>query len=329
MEKNNIVKLKSRGILHRSRMDTVMVEMRTIAGWKIPPFQRQLRINEKVREISQQIKDDNGVIPGILTIGILTGGRDAGEYLVDGQHRVEAFRLSECKEAIADVRFVEFDTMAEMGDEYVHLNSAIVRMRPDDVLRGLEGSTPLLGRIREACNFVGYDQIRRGPTSALLSMSLLLRIWEGSAGATPVAMSKSSLHLASELSEESAQKLCVFLQIAHDAWKLDEGSKRLWGALNLGLCMWLWRRLVLDTTRTGNTRVVVLKNDHFRKCLMSLGANEAYCDWLLGRGMGDRDRGPAYARIKQIFTRRLLEEKLGAGATGKVSLPSPAWSQKS
>lgn len=309
-------------------MDTIVVEMRTIAGWKIPPFQRQLRINEKVREIAQLIKDDNGVIPGILTIGILSGGRDAGEYLVDGQHRVEAFRLSECREAVADVRFVNFDSMADMGDEFVQLNSSIVRMRPDDVLRGLEGSTPLLSKIREACAFVGYDSIRRGPTSALVSMSLLLRIWEGSSSPTPVSTGKSSLHLAAELSEDSAGKLCVFLQLAHDAWKLDEGSKRLWGALNLGLNMWLWRRLVLDTTRTGggSARIVVLKNEQFRKCLMSLAANEAYCDWLLGRGMGDRDRAPAYARVKQIFIRRLLEDKVVAPG-GKISLPAPAWAK--
>jgi hypothetical protein len=136
-------------------------------------------------------------------------------------------------------------------------------------------------------------------------------------------MSKSSLHLAHELSEDSATKLCIFLQLAHDAWKLDEGSKRLWGALNLGLTMWLWRKLVLDTVRQGNNRVTVLKNEQFRKCLMSLAANEAYCDWLLGRGMGDRDRAPAYARIKQVFIRRLLEEKVSA----KVQLPQPAWAR--
>lgn len=312
----------------RSRMDTVIVEMRTIAGWKLPPFQRQLRINEKVREIAQSIKDDRGVIPGILTIGILTGGRDAGEYLVDGQHRVEAFRLSECREAIADVRYVNFDSMAEMGDEFVQLNSAIVRMRPDDVLRGLEGSTLLLGKIRELCPFVGYDQIRRTPTSALVSMSMLLRVWEGSASATPTSIGKSSVHLANELSESSVQQLCAFLSMTHEAWKLDEGSKRLWGALNLGLCMWLWRRLVLDTDRSGNTRVIVIKNDAFRKCLMSLAADESYCDWLLGRQMGDRDRAPAYSRIKQIFTRRLLEEKLGSKTTGKVLLPQPVWGRK-
>lgn len=310
----------------RSRMDTVMVEMRTLSGWKVPPFQRQLRINEKVREIAEDIRAAGGVIPGVLTVGILAAGRDAGQYLVDGQHRVEGFRLSECREAVADVRFIEFDTMAEMGAEFVRLNSSIVRMRPDDVLRGLEESTPVLGTIRDRCPFVGYDQIRRGPTSALVSMSQVLRMWEGSGQPTPVAMSKSAVHLAGEVSEESAAKMCLVLGMCYDAWKLDDNSKRLWGSLNMGICMWLWRRLVDDSDRKG-TRYIVLRNEQFRRCLMSIAANESYNDWLLGRQMGDRDRAPCYARLRQIFTRRILEDKVAVKG-GKIMLPAPAWGKK-
>jgi hypothetical protein len=298
-----------------------------VAGWRVPPFQRQLRVNEKVRMIAEQIRKDGGIIPGVLTIGCLSGcGKDDGEYIVDGQHRIEAFRLSECPEAMADVRYVDFTSMAAMGQMFVELNSQIVRMRPDDILRGLESSTPLLALIRKTCPFIGYDQIRRSPSSALLSMSSVLRVWEGSNAPTPTSTSKSAVHLVSEINAESIGHMTVFISLCYDAWQLDENSKRLWGSLNLGICMWLWRRLVLDTHRTPTARHVVLKNDQFRKCLMSLAANEAYNDWLLGRQLGDRDRAPAYARIRQIFTRRLLEEKLGA-RDGKVRLPAPAWSR--
>lgn len=309
----------------RSRMDTVLVEMRTLAGWKIPPFQRQLRVNEKVREISGLIREDGGVIPGIITIGVIKTGRDAGEYLVDGQHRVEAFRLSECREAVADVRYVEFETMADMGNEFVNLNSSLVRMRPDDVLRGLEESTPALRTIRDRCPFVGYDMIRRGPTSAMLSMSTALRVWEGSVPPTPVALSKSAVNLAVELSEESVGKLSVFLSLVYEAWGMDEGAKRLWSSLNLSLCMWLWRRLVDDTARSTN-RYVVLRNEQFKKCMMSLAADASYNDWLLGRALGDRDRPPAYARIKQILMRRLLEDKFSQ--VKKITFPSPTWAKQ-
>lgn len=310
----------------KSKMDTVIIEMRTVAGWRIPSFQRQLRVTEKVRDIAEIIKAHGGVIPGVLTIGVLRGSRDAGEFLIDGQHRVEAFRLSECSEAIADVRFVEFDSMASMGEEFVRLNSQIVKLRPDDVLRGLEESTPTLRTIRERCPFIGYDYVRRGPTSALLSMSAVLKVWEGSAAPTPISSGKSAVHLAAEVSDESIAKMCIFLSLAYEAWKLDESSKRLWSALNMGICMWLWRRLVDETSRTSN-RYIVLKNDQFKRCLMSLAAAESYTDWLLGRAMGDRDRAPCYLRVRQIFTRRLLEDKVSSKSSGKITLPAPAWAK--
>jgi len=307
----------------RSRTETLLIEMRTIAGWKIPPFQRQLRVNEKVREIAENIRHEGGVIPGVITVGILKGGRDAGDYLIDGQHRIEAFRLSECSEAIADVRFMQFDSMAQMGEEFVQLNSNIVRMRPDDVLRGLEASTPVLSHIRQKCPWIGYDQIRHGPSSALLSMSTVLRAWDGASGDTPVSSRKSAIHLASEMSMDNVNLMIVVLALCYDAWSLDEASKRLWGALNLGVVMWMWRRLVLDTARTGNMRYIVLRNEQFKRCLMSVAANASYNDWLVGRQMGDRDRAPAYARLRQIFTRRLLEDKVAP----KIQLPGPAWAK--
>lgn len=309
----------------KSRMDTVEVDMRTLGGWKIPPFQRQLRVNEKVREIAGIIRSDGGVIPGIITIGVIKAGRDTGEYVVDGQHRIEAFRLSECREAIADVRYVEFDSMADMGNEFVNLNSSLVRMRPDDVLRGLEESTPALRMIRDRCPFVGYDMIRRGPTSAMLSMSTALRLWEGSGAPTPVAVSKSAVNLAVELSDESVAKMTVFLGLVYEAWGMDEGAKRLWSSVNLSLCMWLWRRLVDDTQR-GTNRYVVLRNEQFKRCMFSLAADASYNDWLLGRALGDRDRPPAYARIKQILIRRLNEDKFGQGK--KITFPSPTWAKQ-
>ena len=41
--------------------------------------------------------------------------------------------------------------------------------------------------------------------------------------------------------------------------------------------------------------------------------------------MGDRDRSPAYARLKAIFARRLQEESRDHK---KPLLPQPAWSSK-
>jgi hypothetical protein len=34
---------------------------------------------------------------------------------------------------------------------------------------------------------------------------------------------------------------------------------------------------------------------------MSVSANTDYVDWLVGRNLGERDRTPAYGRLKTIF----------------------------
>ena len=185
----NVVSIKGgREVPKSSRrtMETLIFSVAEVSGWLLPPFQRPLRVNEKVRALSETIKEDGGVIPGILTLGKLTGEKRM--WLVDGQHRIEAFKLSGLAECICDARLCQFDTMAEMAEEFVELNSALVKMRPDDILRGLEGTIPALQIIRQGCAFVGYDQIRRNNTSApILSMSALLRCWVGASTDTPTS----------------------------------------------------------------------------------------------------------------------------------------------
>lgn len=157
----------------KTTVETIGFSRDEANDWKVPPFQRPLRVNDKVRLLAEQIGNDGGVIPGVLTFGVI--GRD--RFIVDGQHRREAFVLSGKAEGYADARTCYFDTMAEMGEEFVRLNSQLVRMRPDDILRGLESSLPSLQAVRAACPFVGYDMIRRGDRCPILSMSAVLRAW--------------------------------------------------------------------------------------------------------------------------------------------------------
>lgn len=304
----------------RTQMDTVIVNSQVLKEWHNPPFQRPLRINDKVRQISEGLKEDGGMIPGVITLGVIEKGKPwAGTYLLDGQHRVEAFRISELEEGLADVRICHFSTMAEMGEMFVELNSKIVSMRPDDVLRGLEGSLEVLRFIRRSCEFVGYDNIRRGQSAPILSMSQVLRAWEFSRGETPGGGGASALHLANDLTHDSAKQLTAFLALADKAWGRQIEYARLWGALNLTMCMWLYRQLVLDTERRIR-RSIVLKTEQFCKCLMSLSADGDYIDWLQGRLMRERDRAPCYSKIKTIFIRRIKDD-----TNEKAHLPSPAW----
>jgi hypothetical protein len=122
-----------------SLMETALFTREQASAWVVPPFQRPLRVNEKVRSLAGDLKANGGFIDGVMTLGKLKG--DKVTYIVDGQHRREAFLISELPEAIADIRTMTFDDMAEMADQFVLLQSSLVRMRPDDVLRGLEPTT--------------------------------------------------------------------------------------------------------------------------------------------------------------------------------------------
>jgi len=303
----------------RSAMETMIFSRDEVLTWKLPPFQRPLRVNAKVLGLSEQLKVDGGVIPGVLTLGRL--GSDKTFYVVDGQHRIESFKLSELKECIADVRIFPATSMAELAQEFVELNGRLVNMRPDDILRGLEESLPQLRRVRASCDFVGYGQIHRSTAgSALIGMSALLRCWHMGRAEFPARHSPPAHELAVTLDADEADKLILFMQTARSAWGVDQENYRLWGSLNLTICMWLWRRLVLDKTR-GAKRYVILSPDDFRKCLMQVSADEGYLEWLVGRQMGERDRAPCYTRLRSNFVKRLQ----AGNDKAKVMLPQPSW----
>jgi hypothetical protein len=296
----------------QTTLDTIEVSPDQIKSWKVPPFQRPLRINDKVMQLASKIRDDGGVIPGVMVLGVLNKER----YVVDGQHRREAFLLSECLTGYVDIRVLHFEDMAQMGEEYVNINSRLVNMRPDDVLRGIEDTFPALGRIRKRCPFVGYDNIRRSEKSPVLSMSALLRCWAASSTEVPRSSCGSALSLARTLSSEEADTCMDFLGLAYSAWGRDSAYARLWSNLNLTLCMWLYRRLVITPYSPNTPR---LTKDQFTKCMMSLSTDQ-YPDWLVGRNNAQRDASPAYSRIKSAFAKRLEIE------TGKKPrLPQPAW----
>lgn len=309
----------------RSKMETLLVNLAQVERWKLPPFQRPLRENEKVRAIAERLKgEDKGCVPGVLTLG-RTDGDPQTLYIVDGQHRIHAFKISGLEEAIMDVRICDYCDMAEMAMAFVELNSAIVRMRPDDILRGMEGSVPAMKAIRQECSYVGYDQIRRGGTRTgpIVSMSALLRTWHSSGTETPGGgSSQSALELAQSLDMEEAKRLTIFLNRAHAAWGRDPEYFRLWASLNLTICMWLWRRMVLNQFGSPTKRHTIVKAEMFQRCLSSLSADAGFIEWLGGRALNDINRNPAYGRIKAIFTKRLSQE--GISASG-IRYPQAAW----
>ena len=297
----------------RTKVDTILLTPIIIKSWKTPPFQRPLKVNDKVLALAEQIKMDGGVLPGILTLGIL----DVDTYRVDGQHRSEAFLLSELSEGYADVRYHWFDSMAEMGLEFERLNSSLVRMRPDDILRAREASSESLTKLRDKCPFIGYDMIRRRPLSPILSMATVLRCWFASESEVPTAGGISATAAAERMTIDEADTMIGFLALADDAWGRELEYARVWSSHTLTLAMWLYRRTVIAQYSPATTR---LTKDQFRKCLMSLTADGRHMDYLVGRMLNDRDRAPGYNRMKAIFARR-MEPEIGK----KGRLPGPAW----
>lgn len=302
----------------RSSMETLIVTPALVDRWLLPTFQRPLKVNPKVQKLALEIKADE-VIPGIITLGRLKSS--TALYLVDGQHRIQAFRLSELKEAIVDIRIVTFDSMGQMAEEFAELNSALVKLQPDDLLRALESSSKVLRKIRSECGYVGYDHLRRNKTSAIIGMSHLIRCWTGSAGEKPsgTMSGRTSVNVVETMEDDDVSHLVRFLHVAFDAWGRDEEYKRLWSGLNLTMSMWLYRRLVLDTTR-GVRRYAVLNDTQFRQCLMSQSADRQYVDWLQGRNMSERDRSPCYMHNRRIFAKRLISEGMA-----KPKMPAPTW----
>lgn len=301
----------------RTSLDTLCITPEIAKGWLNPVFQRPLKVNEKVKALAETIKSTE-VIPGILTIGVVERRNGSKvQYLLDGQHRREAFLLAEIPHAYVDVRFHYFDDESDMGEEFVNVNSSLVRLRPDDILRGLEASSEGLTLLRKRCPFVGYDMIRRSERAPLVSMSAALRCWYGGHPEVPTSSGHSASNLAKIITVDEAEEASTFLNLCMQAWGRDVEYARLWGALNTTLCVWLYRRTVLTQYSPKSAK---LTRDMFKKCLMSLSTSEDYLSWLVGRQLGERERSPAYKRIKQLFAKRLEAE------TGKKPLlPSPPW----
>lgn len=301
-----------------STMDTLELTQKLVNSWKSPPFQRDLKINAKVLAVAEEIQIAGGVVPGILTIGVL----DGETYVVDGQHRLAAWLQTGLPVGYADVRTHFFENMGEMSSEFVRLNSSLVKLRPDDIMRGSEPSSPALQKIRRKCPFIGYDMVRRSDKSPVLSMSVFLRTWVGTQTDVPQQLSgQTSLK---QMSDEETVSAIEFITSCYEAWGRDFEYRRLWSAANLITCAWLYRRVVLGEKISSQSRTTKLTKEEFRKCLMALSADGKYLDYLVGRNVSERDRAPIYGRIKTIFQRRYYTE------TGKkINLPQPAWAHGS
>lgn len=301
----------------RTKVDTIAFTQEEAASWKLPPIQRGLAITDKVLDVVDVIRDNDGVIPGIMTFGILNGET----FVVDGQHRIYAFKQSECRTGYADVRYCYFDSMAELGAEFARLNRSLVRMKPDDFLRALEPAMPAISLIRKRCPNMAFNPGKKSGNNKV-SMSLALRAWSNSTKNTPRShgLQASAEEIVCRMDETELDQFTMFMKLCFNAWGDLVESARLWGGLNLALCMWLYQRTVIGRH---SARSAKLDDALFQKCLSTVGRDAEYYDWLRAKNTSEKSRSPAYDRLKKDFT-KTIESETG----GKVCLPQPDW-QKS
>lgn len=287
---------------------TKQITQKEAASWRAPPFQRPIQENQKTLSLIEELKVTRS-IPGTIVLGILDSGTgDIKAELAkpgaifwknDGNHRVKGFIQSEVPTAEATIQFKLYKDFVDMGEDFVKLNSSLIRMRPDDLLKPQEAASPALQHIRSKCSFVGYDQVRRNTNAPVLSMSILLRCWAGSASDSPRSTAFASIYLAKVTTLEDAKHIVNFLDLAFTAWGRDKEYARLWNAINLTMCFWFYRRMVLN-----ETEVTQITPDQFKSCLMGL-SNADYLDWLNARPLSDLNRAPCYRKISEIFKGKL------------------------
>lgn len=99
----------------RSEMETRIISISDVEKWQLPPFQRPLRINDKVRSIADELRANQVEIAGVITLGTI--GDDKTLWIIDGQHRLQAFKMSELAEVIGDLRICRFADLAEAAAE--------------------------------------------------------------------------------------------------------------------------------------------------------------------------------------------------------------------
>lgn len=303
-----------------------------ILAWPLPEgIQRLLSVNEKVRLVAKEIAA-TGLMPGVVTLGNL----DGVSYLLDGQHRRAALELSGLQQVWICIRTINYESVEQMARDFVKLNSQLVSLRPDDILRPLEKTTPELAQIRAACPFIGYGRATRGARrdGVTLSMSMAIRCWlrarmhtpGGHGGGTPSRKDNASAALVHALvhgqdGPAEIKAMIDFYNTLAAAWGHDPEYQSLWGAFNLTMCAWIWRRTVMNRY---SARSIVMTVQEFQRCAMTLTSDERYLDWLVGKGVTDKTRSPGYGRICNNMTKRYMQIH-NITKRANVRWPKPEW----
>lgn len=302
-----------------------------LAHWRRPDFQRPLIKNDEVVMLACKMQleaasDRDGMctIPGTIEFGRVRGV----DWLIDGQHRlfgafliasgvvrlpnkdailVHGGALAKC--ALMDTKTTPYESMAEMSDAFAEFNRKLVALKSDDLLRAREGKNPYLLQIREECPFIGYTKNSATKDTIMLSMSAAIRTWFGSGGVPASGPNAESAQRM--LDEEETRTLCDFFLAAEAAGWVGN-FHRLWSTGNLGVNMWLWRKMVLGAANKlrGGGTCSALTKEQYTDGMIELRKSAEYQSDLAGRSLRYQDRMPIYDGIKKRFQVALARHSL-------------------
>lgn len=298
----------------RTRTDTISFTVEDIDKWKRPLFQREVKHTARFKDCAELIRTNDGVIPGMVTLGIENGTNDI--YKVDGNHRTEAAKATGLGLFYADVRYV-YGTMEDFAEEYSRLNEQISATRPDDRLRAAAVINPRINRLIATCKVVGFKAGKKPKLK--ISMSSVLRAWNNASRGTPATRGRAAAatDIIKAMSDADFQHLTNLLGHCERAWGRDEEYSNLWSQMNLTMVIWLYCRLVIEDPKS--VKLKRLTSSLFENCLMELSVDLRYCEWLKGKNGGNH-RNPCYAKVKERFAKRIKSD------TGvKPNLPQPSW----
>lgn len=292
------------------RSEVVVVTVALVNSWERPDFQRMFKQTKNVVDATNQIGRTEE-IPGTIWIGVWEGR----SYVVDGQHRIEAFLGANIAEALASVAFKAFDSYDAMARFYRMINTPLRSFSAQDNLKAAAVEYESLRIIEREATFASWYKPKRN-SGKTIQISSMVRFW-GMARSDAPGGSAQVVAVAAGMNKLAAHRLCVFGSLCHDAWGTDSGYAALWGGLNFPVVLWLYARTVLRDPEP-SLRVTRLDQPAFKKALVSL-CDESYVDWLRGRNSLQNFRSPCYNKIKQRFKATL--EKRGE----RLTLPSPDW----
>lgn len=314
-------------IEHCSRVVKIKLTPDVIKSWLTPYWQRPVRFNAKGRQLTEDIKLTRK-LDSVMIVGVVKKRNGKFDlYLVDGHHRKAAFLRSGAPYMDIDVKFVYVDKVEELSPLYLNCQEQITKSTANDNLQGLAVTNEVLQHIKSKCEFITYEGVRLGTIAHSINMSTVVQIWYDSMLDPPkkntLTPSVSITELAKKLTVDDADHIVQFMTLCRDNFEFKKLSSGLWLHINLVLCLWLFRVLVLREVWEGGEvyKVKHLTPRQFGVGLLGLKNDKYYLTLMRKKLNSSVDRKEAYQSIAKLFASNLRS----CGVVSNPKLPRPQW----